>query len=993
MKNKLMFLFLGIFLISFGSAWSEDEFNNSLSTENMGFSENINTTDLVSYYKLDESSGTILDAHGSNDGTYNGALYSQTGKINTAIGFDGSDDYIDLPDKNFYGGFSVSMWVKVDSTATSQTFISNDINNNAPRGVQMSVLAGGTVRIYDGSSVTATTDTITAGTYYFLTWTHSGSTAKIYINGVEKASASSSIAADVLKNLVIGSRGGTTTFFNGDLDEVGIWNRALTSSEIKQLYNSSNGLAYPLINDLTRWLSVPEGTLLTNAVLNLSGWGYECYQESANTSNQIGIDGNCGLIYNGSYDYSDGGGFYGGGGDRTLLVDGDWDTYTYNQRLRINYTKPLFSNKYSKWKIKDFYVSGDKIANLIINESCWNAYNDKIVLKTITTGSGLNFYSSFQCYNSTNWITMASYYSGEEFNQLFEESMLWEIYPSSPSLQINNTKVWNHTGEFNTSAQTSNFAQTINDYIDTATAVAGYYLIPFIFHSDTTGILEYLNLIFNNDGFTENSQTYSSETTEGNIETFEIDFDYDSNEYSTVEAKLIYNNTEYTGTKTSGTGNTVVYSADAIVPQISTDENKTFYWNILVGTTYQNSTSNNQTVYELSIDDCSAHSVLILNMSLKDEELAILVNGSNGANVEIDLILTVPGNPDATQYYYKKWTDENNPQVCITTDELNYTIDYTIGFDSTDRVWEFLYLDGGILDSTKIFDDYTNYNINLMDLKTTDSTSFLFNYFDVDGLAVDGSMVHVFRKYIGQGEFLEVERSKADQNGDTVVHLVEEDVIYYFVITNNGETLYTTSTNTILCQAVPCTIEIEASGVSAEFDTDWDLVDGGAFSISSNTNTKTVSLTYSKNISAIWEMDLYKYEDDGSFTLLNSTTATGTSGTTSLSVPLSAGNVSFFVTVSVDDVYIKSEWVDFEDNTNDVFGTTLSLFLAGLIILSLGLMAISEGAGVLIWVMLGVFLSGALGLLTTSLSTGISIVTYLIVAGALLVWKIAGGRK
>jgi len=786
--------------------------------------------------------------------------------------------------------------------------------------------------------------------------------------------------------------------------------------------------------NFTRWLEVPENSFLTSATMNLSGYGNLIGNYTGESFSTIGICTSC-ITQNGTYIWvancigsvvntygiTQNGTYIWITDDNANRVHKYWMNGTYTGDYFSTWVNGIAGNPYeittdntNIWVMSNYgvnvVVKYDMEGNYI---SYWNAGETGQSSTGITvngiyiyiSGSGSKVYKYYinGTYTDISWNILNGGgrgvdYDGINFwltdsNTVYKYSEPMNNYSLNPYIQINDTKVWNHTGEFNTTAQTSNFAQTINDYIETATAVAGYYLIPNIFHSDTAGILEYLELVFNNEGFTENSQTYSSETAEGNIETFNINFSYDSNEYSTVEAKLIYNNTEYTGTKTSGTGNTVVYSADAIVPQISTDENKTFYWNILVGTTYQNSTSNNQTVYELSIDDCSAHSVLILNMSLKDEELAILVNGSNGANVEIDLILTVPGNPDATQYYYKKWTDENNPQVCITTDELNYTIDYTIGFDSTDRVWEFLYLDGGILDSTKIFDDYTNYNINLMDLKTTDSTSFLFNYFDVDGLAVDGSMVHVFRKYIGQGEFLEVERSKADQNGDTVVHLVEEDVIYYFVITNNGETLYTTSTNTILCQAVPCTIEIEASGVSAEFDTDWDLVDGGAFSISSNTNTKTVSLTYSKNISAIWEMDLYKYEDDGSFTLLNSTTATGTSGTTSLSVPLSAGNVSFFVTVSVDDVYIKSEWVDFEDNTNDVFGTTLSLFLAGLIILSLGLMAISEGAGVLIWVMLGVFLSGALGLLTTSLSTGISIVTYLIVAGALLVWKIAGGRK
>jgi len=884
MKNKIMFLFLGLFLISFGSAWSEDEFNNSLATENLTFIGDENFTRWLEVPENSFLTSAILNLSGWETSLWN---------VSSAI-------YL----QDFYVGG--------EETYPSGMFFKSD-------GTKMYITGSDTDTIYEYNLGTA--------------WNVSSA---IYLRNIKITTEYT------LRNMFFKSDGTKMYITGSGVDKVSEYNLG------------------------TAW-NVSSAIYLRNFK------GEETYPHDV---------------------------FFKSDGTKMYIMG-------YNNDKVNEYNLGTAWNVSSAIYLQDFYVGGEETypSGMFFKSDGTKMYitgygNDKV-----------NEYNLNVAWNVSSAIYLRNFYVGGNPHGVFFKSDGTKMYaikpdddkvyeynlstkfPTNPYIQINNTKVWNHTGEFNTTAQTSNFAQTINDYIETATAVAGYYLIPNIFHSDTAGILEYLELVFNNEGFTENSQTYSSETAEGNIETFNINFSYDSNEYSTVEAKLIYNNTEYTGTKTSGTGNTVVYSADAIVPQISTDENKTFYWNILVGTTYQNSTSNNQTVYELSIDDCSAHSVLILNMSLKDEELATLVNGSNGANVEIDLILTVPGNPDATQYYYKKWTDENNPQVCITTDKLNYTIDYTIGFDSTDRVWEFLYLDGGILDSTKIFDDYTNYNINLMDLKTTDSTSFLFNYFDVDGLAVDGSMIHVFRKYIGDGTFREVERSKADQNGDTVVHLVEEDVIYYFVITNNGETLYTTSTNTILCQEVPCAIVIEASGVSAEFDTDWDLIDGGAFSISSNANTREVTLIYSKDVSAVWDIDLYKYESDSSFTLLNSSTATGTSGTTSLTVPLSAGNVSFFVAVSVDDVYIKSEWVDFEDNTNDVFGTTLSLFLAGLIILSLGLMAISEGAGVLIWVMLGIFLSGALGLLTTSLSTGISVLTYLIVAGALLVWKIAGGRR
>jgi hypothetical protein len=367
-----------------------------------------------------------------------------------------------------------------------------------------------------------------------------------------------------------------------------------------------------------------------------------------------------------------------------------------------------------------------------------------------------------------------------------------------------------------------------------------------------------------------------------------------------------------------------------------------------------------------------------------------------GSNIEIDLLLTSISNSSLTWTYNNTWINNSNVAVCIPSNILNnseYYIDFDIGFDSTNCVWEFYFLDRGILNSTKVFDTYTNYTISLMDLLTADSTSFLFNYFDEDGLAVEGSMVHVFRKYIGEGVFREVERAKADDNGDTIIHLVEEDVIYYFVITTNSETLFTSSTYTALCQATPCTIQLEAGGEFDEFSTDYDLITGGGYSITSNAGNRVVNLTYSLNHTADINFTLYKYESDGSFSVVDTGEDTGSSGgVITLTAPQVAGNISFFASVEKDDVFISSEWINFESNASQFFGSTLALFLAGLIILTLGLVAVSEGAGTIIFVILGIVFAGALGLIYTQLSTGINIVIYLILVGALLIWKLSRGR-
>jgi len=302
-------------------------------------------------------------------------------------------------------------------------------------------------------------------------------------------------------------------------------------------------------------------------------------------------------------------------------------------------------------------------------------------------------------------------------------------------------------------------------------------------------------------------------------------------------------------------------------------------------------------------------------------------------------------------------------------------------------------MDAGILNGSKQFNPLTSSQINLNDLATDDSTSFLFSYFDRDGLAVENTVVHVFRKFIGLGTFLEVERAKGDQNGDTLVHLVEEDVIYYFLISQNGTTIYTSSTYTALCQTTPCAIQVEASGGSATFPTDWDLMDNGVYSIRSDASTRYVNMTWSATEMKNMNFTVYRYESDGSYVPIVTNSSSGIAGSILLYVPQSAGNVSFFSSVYESENFLRSEWVDFEEKSQDRFGITLSLFMAGLLILTLGLMAVTEGAGTLIFVMLGVLIAGALGLISTSLSSGVSIVSYLIIAGGFLLWKLTKGRQ
>ena len=205
----------------------------------------VSTTNLVSYYKLDETSGTIVDAHGSNDGTNNGATYGVAGIVNTALDFDGVNDYVSAGYSLTTTDITINFWLDWDDMGTSNIQF---ITESATAGyfmIHAGVVTNGLKFTMDGSvSSLQVTSAIATGLNMY-TLTYDGTTALMYRNGTQIGSLTATWGSQTLSTLYIGSRGGSSYFLDGTLDEVGIWSRALSSTEISDLWNSGNGLAYP----------------------------------------------------------------------------------------------------------------------------------------------------------------------------------------------------------------------------------------------------------------------------------------------------------------------------------------------------------------------------------------------------------------------------------------------------------------------------------------------------------------------------------------------------------------------------------------------------------------------------------------------------------------------------------------------------------------------------------------------------------------------------
>lgn len=662
------------------------------------------------------------------------------------------------------------------------------------------------------------------------------------------------------------------------------------------------------------------------------------------------------------------------------------------------------------------YVINVSVINYTYSDAnpsdCWNSVDGGATNSSSVT-AGVNFTGLISSEGSNNWTV----YCNDTSNNLNTSSVVFFKDTIPPTI----TSIWNIT---NITTTTLPVNSTWNFSVSDVSLDSCWYYTS----DDSTNVSVTCNqsTINTTSWATEGSKTItacvndsfgSEQCNSSSLEVFfySVNFQHspdfigelgsiffelwvNQTNINTTTANIYFNNTYYTPDSSDNSAQNFSYFNYTFVAPDgfgnSTGNEFEYLWNFTIEgiITNENTSSDNFTVFSIEIDNCTSFETLLLNFSLYDEETAELINGSLGSTIEIDLTLSV-GDQEWT------YSEINNGsfEVCHAIPDgvinnTNYTVDYVVGFSSTDRVHEFFYLDNGTLvNGEDMLNSLTNRTLGLYDLATADSTSFLFNFFDEDGLPVENSIVHVFRKYVGEGIFREVERAKQDENGDTTVHLVEEDVIYFFAISLNGKVLFTSSTYTALCQALPCTIQLEASGDFQQFDDEdiWDLVANGSYSLVMSSLTRQVNLTYLFDDSATANLTIYEYDSDGEYSSVTSGIDTGLSGEISLTVPMSVGNKSFFASIYKDNSFIRSVWVDLEQDAGFYFGNTLALFLGFLIILCFALMAASEGGGTIIWALAGMLITSALGLVDYRTPLGVNLLIYFICVGGIILWKLA----
>jgi len=202
-------------------------------------------TGLVSWWKYDEESGvTAQDSIDANNGTILEATHVD-GKINKALLFDGNNDRVTVPHNlnlTFTTqNFSILAWIYPELISGDRNIVEKGswqsdgyylvIDNTGKIWLQISQTGAvqSTVSYAD----------ITANTWFHIAAVRDGNKAYIYINAIDRTQTQPTISNPQTntRDLHIASYAGGYNFFKGIIDEVMIYNRALTQTEIAHNYN------------------------------------------------------------------------------------------------------------------------------------------------------------------------------------------------------------------------------------------------------------------------------------------------------------------------------------------------------------------------------------------------------------------------------------------------------------------------------------------------------------------------------------------------------------------------------------------------------------------------------------------------------------------------------------------------------------------------------------------------------------------------------------
>ena len=182
---------------------------------------------------------TDLSGNGNNGTLTGGVTYASAN--GGSLVFNGTS-YISRA--NFIGNittFTVCHWINLSSNQTTRTIFSNYTGNGWVTGISDG--ATNVIKFYLGGATLYATYPLLINTWYHVCVTYNNGNPSIYINGIlnNTTTGTISFAGSLATNNDIGRLGDGRQYFNGNISNIQVYNRALSAAEVTQNYTAQEG--------------------------------------------------------------------------------------------------------------------------------------------------------------------------------------------------------------------------------------------------------------------------------------------------------------------------------------------------------------------------------------------------------------------------------------------------------------------------------------------------------------------------------------------------------------------------------------------------------------------------------------------------------------------------------------------------------------------------------------------------------------------------------
>ncbi|GIW67815.1 MAG: hypothetical protein KatS3mg096_710 [Candidatus Parcubacteria bacterium] len=444
-----------------------------------------------------------------------------------------------------------------------------------------------------------------------------------------------------------------------------------------------------------------------------------------------------------------------------------------------------------------------------------------------------------------------------------------------------------------------------------------------IYVNDSAGNLNYSTTYWGYRLFHDDEQ-YQKQILEGGSNVFTSLFL--TNGSDITSSFISYNGSLKGSVITKNSNNNFTLKTTFETPSVTNDVNVSWFWVINQDTLQYNTSSINQTILNLGIDNCSSFTYTLYNFTIYNEKNRSQLSGT-GDNTTGKVDIKIKSTTGNTIESFNKSYDKINPfRVCLNNNLSNnefYNVDGLVEYKADQFVNEFYFLQNETLNKSTLYQ-----NISLYDLPTTDAVSFKFSIKDTSFLPLEDALVEVYRKYTETGQYLLVERPKTDVKGETTASMTPDSVIYKIIIRKYGQNLKEITDSKAICQnpsLFQCLIEINLLGSqikAPDFTKEKDI----NFTISYDNQTNSVKADFTILSNNQSKVTLVVSKEDILGTSLCTKEVVATTGTLICNLNSSIGNSTIKVKLYKDDYLVGSGAIGINSKPSEIYSGALIIF-------------------------------------------------------------------